>query len=67
MDYRKTIKRRLKDLHMTQKQLAEKLGMSENSITSFMTGKAHVSFVNFVKIMDILEMQILFIPNEDLK
>lgn len=67
MDYRKAIKRRLKDLHMTQKQLAEKLGMSENSITSLMTGKTHATFDHIVQIMDLLEMQILFIPNEDLK
>lgn len=67
MDYRRIIKRRMKELHIKQKELARQLGVSENAISSFLRGNSSTAYDHVVKIMDFLGMRIIYLPKEDLE
>ena len=67
MDYRRIIKRRMKELHIKQKEMARQLGVSENAISSFLRGNSSTTYDHLVRIMDILGMTILYLPKEDLE
>ena len=52
------IKSRRKNLGMTQKQLAENVGVTDVTISRYENGEREPSFTEFIKLCKILGMQI---------
>ena len=60
------IKSRRKNLGMTQKQLAEKVGVTNVTISRYENGEREPSFTEFIKLCEVLGMRIEdFIESED--
>lgn len=53
------IRERRKSLHLTQKQLAEKIGKTESSMQKYEAGKVEIPFSVLENIADVLDMEIL--------
>lgn len=58
--YGNMLRERRKELHMTQKQLAEKLGREQSYIARVENGKADIQLSSFFRIAAVLGIQ--FIP-----
>lgn len=58
--YGNMLRERRKELHLTQKQLAEKLGREQSYIARVESGKADIQLSSFFRIATILGIQ--FIP-----
>lgn len=58
--YGNMLKERRKELHLTQKQLAEKLGREQSYIARVENGKADIQLSSFFRIAAVLGIQ--FIP-----
>lgn len=52
------IRRRLKELNMTQSKLANKLGVSKSQISHYISGHNEVPFQNVAKICKILNLNL---------
>lgn len=65
MDYKLAFTRRRKALHLTQRDIARKVGISENAMTNIMRGHSQPTMETFLKIAEVLGMTMLLIPKED--
>jgi putative transcriptional regulator len=63
---RNRIEEKLREVHKSQKWLAEQLGVSENAISNWVNGKRDVSWDNLYEIADLLECDVreLIVPND---
>ena len=52
------IKSRRKNLDMTQKQLAEKVGVTDVTISRYENGEREPSFTEFIKLCEVLGMKL---------
>ena len=52
------IKSRRKNLDMTQKQLAEKVGVTDVTISRYENGAREPSFTEFIKLCEVLGMKL---------
>ena len=50
------IKSRRKNIGLTQKQLAEKVGVTDVTISRYENGKREPSFTEFIKLCEVLSM-----------
>ena len=52
------IKSRRKNLGMTQKQLSEKVGVTDVTISRYENGEREPSFTEFIKLCDVLSLNL---------
>lgn len=65
MDIGSKIISRRKELHLTQKELAKKVGISQNAMCSIEKGKAKPSYSTLEDLCAILRMSMVFVYDEE--
>jgi predicted transcriptional regulator len=58
MDIRKIVTCRLKELDRSQTWLAEKIGVSRQAVSQFLSGRRGMDMVRFVKLLRVLGLEV---------